>query len=261
MKKIFSVVFLLLIIAQTLSAQPDDTTARLARIKVLTGYTELHKGPGIQFPVKDTFRTGDFFYCLVNDSDWYKVYDVYGNYKGEYINRTKVDIIDQLSAKEKIAIINTGFNKMRMMDSLFQNFNKVRHSAKEIRTMTNSRSTFVELQYHPALRVFEEYFVKTGDSVMFESFLSICCGDADEEPSYALAKCFATHPDIVVKELNKLSNKEAVRLYLGDIDFGLQNIFYTPKGKNSDKLDAIEDVLTNAYQTLLNRKRKPDEYE
>lgn len=246
-----------------LFAQPENVNAKLARINDPDGYTYLRKGPAKTYAIKDTIRKNIFFYCAVNDSDWYKIYDMYGNYMDGYIYRNKVQIIDMLSNKEKRKLIQAGFAGMRKMDSLRESFydtnNHLKVSVTTFNQFDQQWRTYVDIQYHPAMFVFDSYFEKTGDTLMLKDFLSVCCGDADELPGYTLASCFASHPTVVTNELRR-DDTSSIKGYFGVIDFGLQNIYYPPsEGANAQDLDKAEAKLSKAYETLLGRKRIPKE--
>jgi hypothetical protein len=54
--------------------------------------------------------------------------------------------------------------------------------------------------------------------------------------SFSIGDCFICNPDLIIKQLNKITDKAQIKLIIGHIEWGLMNQYdVDEEGKSDDK--------------------------
>lgn len=244
---------------------------RLARIVDKDGFTNVRSGQGLSFDIVDKVTTEDFFYCeTVSDSDWLKV-KLLRWYAGDqitgYIHKSRIQIIEELGNEEQTKVILKVLKRQKLLADKFvdshKKYNKEQKKWNSSKDSISYRKTGSELEiysetaYSPILQLLPNVFCNTKDKSIISNFLSTIWSDkgsANEEPSFAIAECFACDTKGVADQVRQLTSKEQRDLIVNDIEWGLLNKFSVDEGKESTdpkflelkrQLDLVRDKKAN----------------
>ena len=201
---------------------------KLARINDSDGFTNIRSGQGKDFPIVATIDTTDFIYCdPTTKNDWVKVIAMKwqnGKQIEGFIHKTRIQFIEKLDNKEQKKILTEIFRKQKNLAEDFQKTRKIKDN-KETR---NKLELYSDIKYSPILEILPKYFCATSDTTIIELFFSTMWADkgsANEIPSFTIGECFICKPDLVIRELEKLTNKREKKFIIDDIEWGLLNYF------------------------------------
>ena len=201
---------------------------KLARINDSDGFTNIRSGQGKDFPIVGTVDSTDFFYCdPTTKNDWVKVIAMKwqnGKQIEGFIHKTRIQFVEKLDhKKQKILLTET----LRKQLNLAESFQKTRKT-KDNREIRNEIELYTDIKYSPILEILPKYFCATSDTTIIELFFSTMWADkgsANEIPSVSIGQCFVCKPDLIIRELTKLTNKEEKTFIIDDIEWGLLNYF------------------------------------
>ena len=201
---------------------------KLARINDSDGFTNIRSGEGKDFPIVATIDTTDFIYCdPTTKNDWVKVIAMKwqnGKQIEGFIHKTRIQFIEKLNNKEQKKILT---EILRIQKNLAENFQKTR-KIKENKETRNKLELYSDIKYSPILEILPMYFCASSDTTIIELFFSTMWADkssANEIPSFTIGECFICKPDLVIRELEKLTNKREKKFIIEDIEWGLLNYF------------------------------------
>ncbi len=201
---------------------------KLARISDTDGFTNIRSGQGKDFPIVATIDTTDFIYCdPTTKDDWVKVIAMKwqnGKQIEGFIRKTRIQLVEKLDNKKQEKILTEILRKQKNLAENFQNSLKIQDN-KETR---NKLELYSDIKYSPILEVLPKYFCATSDSTIIELFFSTMLADkgsANEIPSFTIGECFICNPDLVLRKLDKLTNKKEKKFIIDNIEWGLLNYF------------------------------------
>lgn len=201
---------------------------KLARINDPDGFTNIRSGQGKDFSIVATIDTTDFFYCdPTTKNDWVKIGAMKwqnGKQIEGYIHRTRIQLIEKLDDKKQKELLTEILRKQK---NLAENFQKTR-KIKENKEARNKIELYSDIKYSPILEILPKYFCATSDTTIIELFFSTIWADkgsANEIPSFTIGECFICKPDLVIRELEKLTNKREKKFIIDEIEWGLLNYF------------------------------------
>jgi len=210
---------------------------KLARINDPDGFTNIRSGQGKDFPIIATIDTTDFIYCdPTTKNDWVKVITMKwqnGKQIEGFIRKTRIQFIEKLDNKEQKKILTEIFRKQKNLAENFQKTRKINDN-KETR---NKLELYSDIKYSPILEILPKYFCATSDTTIIELFFSTIWADkgsANEIPSVSIGQCFVCKPDLVIRELEKLTNKREKKFIIDDIEWGLLNYFEVGEDRKSN---------------------------
>jgi rRNA-processing protein FCF1 len=201
---------------------------KLARINDPDGFTNIRSGQGKDFSIIATVDTTDFIYCdPTTKNDWVKIVSKKwknGKQIEGYIHRTRIQFIEQLDNKKQKELLTEILRKQKSLAKHFQKTWKI----KENKETRNKLELYSDIKYSPILEILPKYFCATSDTTIIELFFSTMWADkgsANEIPSFTIGECFICKPDLVIRELEKLTNKREKKFIIDDIEWGLLNYF------------------------------------
>ena len=212
---------------------------KLANINDADGFTNIRSGEGKEFEIVGTISKDDFFLCSWTDSEWIRI-SGFRRQEGDqlkgYVHKSRVRLIDELDSKSQLGILTSVLTKQKELADNFQKVFKSKDDAAYKR-----RRTELELhsdsKYSPTLNFLSKYFCSKKDKGLLTLFYATIWSDkgsANELPSFAIAQCFICNSDIVTEELNKIRDKEELKLLTDDIEWGLLNHFNVDENGKSD---------------------------
>lgn len=214
----------MLLFVSALVARAD---MKLARISDKDGYTNIRQGEGINFKVVATVVDNEVFYCEPSDAEWLKVLVVQWTAKdgqvAGFIHRSRVQYIASLPDAVQRSIIRGVFDKQALYANRFHRSDSTSYHAAV--TLLQNHS---DERYSPVLDIFPDYFCRTKDAALLNKLFATIwadSGSASEIPSFTLGDCFIWEPDLVLRQVKAIKNKQQRSLIIDDIDWGLHNHF------------------------------------
>lgn len=233
---------------------------KIAQIDDKDNYTNIRFGQGNNFKVVGTINNSELFYCEPTDtSDWYEVlalkWDNSGNAIKGYIHKSRIKIIENLKPIDQQYIIESVLEKQKSYAEEFL-FANSKYDRKDLRWNSKTDSiayrkavdkleTYSETNYNAILEVLPGYFCKTNDEKIIQLLFEAIWADrgsANESPSFSIGKCFTCNSDMLIELLQQSKNEEKKEDLKNQIDWGLQNIFWTVK--DGDNKPSNEEYKT-----------------
>lgn len=203
------------------------------------GFTNVRSGPETDNKVIDTLFNEDFFYFKLDEnSDWAKVTAWKGRQIEGFIHKSRIQEVKNLDNHSLKEMILRVLERQRTLADSFRAAWKAKDSLA-YRTTVRELEHYSDTKYDPILQVIPEYFCSTSDIETIDKFFATMWADkgsANEMPSFSIGDCFICNPDLIIKQLNKITNKEQIKLIIGHIEWGLMNQFdVDEEGKSDDK--------------------------
>lgn len=214
------------------------------------GFTNVRSGPGTSFEVIDTLFNEDFFYFKFDDnSDWAKVTAWKGIQIDGFIHKNRIQKVKNLDNKTLKGLISKILDRQR---NLADNFKTALKSKDSIayRVARKELEQYNDMKYDPILEVIPKYFCATKDIEIIEKFFKTIWSDkgsANEMPSISIGHCFICNPDLIIEQIDKITDTQLKKLILGHIEWGLLNYFEVDEEGNSNDKE---------YNKLIKRLRK-----
>jgi len=228
---------------------------KLAIINDPDGFTNVRSGQGKEFSIIDTIQKGELFYCnMTTKNEWVEIL-TFGCSKKQiegYIHRSRIQLVENLSHKKQKELIIEIFNKQKI---LVDNFIIACESKNRVAYETTYRehSYHSYCQYSSILEILPKYFCATNDIEIIKLFFATMWADngsANEQPSFAIGKCFICKTNIIIEQLKKIKNVEQKEFILDHIEWGLLNHFDVDEDGKSDNKEY------NRLKKLLDNERK-----
>jgi hypothetical protein len=213
MKKIaaiISLLFPLFILAQT--------KYQVAVINDPDGFTFMRSGAGKNFPVVDTIRKDEFFYCTGDISaQWINVEKpAYG--KTGYVHRSRVVLFRNLNSLRQHQLITNAFSEMIKCENAYWT------NTKSPEEKNRERDRIYEEKYIPAYTATEKLFCVKPDSVLIAAFyktLRTESGSSDEGKDWTSAKCWLCYTEFVNRIVCHWKNEEERKAIISSIENGM----------------------------------------
>jgi hypothetical protein len=196
----------------------SQTKYEVAIINDPDGFTFVRSGAGKSFPVVDTIRKDEFFYCYGDTNrQWINVQEpVYG--KTGYMHRSRIILFRNLDSLRQHQLITDAFSEMVKCENTYWTNTK----SPEERNIERDR--IYEEKYMPAYSAMENLFCAKVDSILITAFfktLRIESGSADEGKDYTSAKCWLCHPEFVDEIVCHWKNNEERKAIISSIETGM----------------------------------------
>jgi len=209
---------------------------KLAIINDPDGFTNVRSGKGREFPIIDTIKKDEFFYCdLKTEDEWIKIIAMkWKNSKQVegYIHRSRIQLVENLDNKKQKELIVQILNRKKVLADNFQaDRDSITYRIRE------ELELYSEIKYSPILEILPKYFCSTNDIEVLQLFFSTMWADrgsANEIPSFSIGECFVCKTDIIIEQLKKIKNAEQKELIFNNIEWGLLNYFKVDEGEKSD---------------------------
>ncbi len=226
---------------------------RLAIINNSDNYTLVHSGQGKEFKVVDTLFEEDFVYFqLIENSDWIKVSAWNGRQIEGFVHISKIQEIEKLETKLQKTLITNILDKQRKLAENYTNFIIIKDSIA-YKNSALLLEIFNDTKYDPMLTFLPKYFCSSNDIEILQLFIATIWANkfsANEMPFFSIGNCFICNPDLVIEQLNKISNIEQKNLIIDDIEWGIVNIFEV------DENSVSENKVFNQLKARLDNERK-----
>ena len=249
-------ILLFLFCAVSLFAQ-----GKLAIINDSDGYVNVRKGKGTNYEIITTINKDEFFYCDTTTlkDEWIKILTMRWQMAPKwedikriegYVHRSRIQIIENLNYKKQKELIAEVLNKQKKIAENIQTAWKAKDSLALVK-IGKERNFHNDCKYDPILDFLPTYFCSTKDTTIIQLLLMTKLADwgsANEQPSYAICKCYTCYPDLVISQINYLEDKEEKEFIFNSIGFGC--------GFDDDDEYTNKTAKYNNLKTKLNNERK-----
>lgn len=213
--------------------------SKLAIINEPDGYVSVRSGSDNSFQVIDTLFACDLFFVRIDELlDWACVTELNGKQVEGYILKSKIQEVEKLETNFKKVLIAKTLERHRELATEF-------HFALKLKDSLALSKVFWELEidndakYDPILSILPKYFCLTKDTTILQLFISTILADkgsANEMPSFTIGECFICKPDMLVEQINQISDQAQRETIFDSIEWGLRNYFdANEKGESENK--------------------------